>query len=360
MHWTASSPCAESLADISVVIPTYRRGPILLNTLVHLFELDPPPCEVLIVDQTEWPEPEVAEMLAQMEAEGRIRWLRHAPPSIPQAMNRGLLEATGGIVLFLDDDVIPQLDLVTRHRQSYEAYPEAWAVVGRILQPEDTNPDSRTPLPVPSPSPLRKDLDFPFSGTTPAWVTNVMAGHLSVNRARAVAAGGFDENFIPPVSFRFETEFARRLVAAGGKIRFEPLASLRHLRAARGGTRSQGGHLTSASPLHGVGDYYYALRQGRGWTRAVYMIRRPFREVRTRFHLTHPWWIPMKFTGELRALALAFRLNRAGPRLLKLKESATDSAGTQAKAFYENQYEGNRYANYSAPEGHSFRDRFHA
>lgn len=163
---------------------------------------------------------------------------------------------------------------------------------------------------------LRADLDFRFSGGNPDWVTNVMAGNLSVKRERALDVGAFDGNFIPPVAYRFETEFAKRLVAAGGRIRFEPAASIRHLRAARGGTRSHGSHLSSASPVHGVGDYYYALRCGRGWERLRYMARRPFREVRTRFHLRHPWYIPVKLVGELRALLLALRLYRQGPRLL--------------------------------------------
>jgi GT2 family glycosyltransferase len=164
---------------------------------------------------------------------------------------------------------------------------------------------------------LTRDLRFAFNGHEPAWVTNVMAGNLCVKRERALAVGGFDANFTPPVAYRFETEFAKRLVAAGGRIRFEPAASIRHLRASRGGTRSQGSHLNSASPVHGVGDYYFALRCGRGWERAWYMARRPFREVRTRFHLRHPWYIPVKLIGEMRALLLALRLWRQGPRLLR-------------------------------------------
>jgi GT2 family glycosyltransferase len=155
---------------------------------------------------------------------------------------------------------------------------------------------------------LRRDLDFRFYGTAPAWVTNVMAGNLSVKRDKALSLGGFDKNFIPPVSYRFETEFAKRVVLAGGKIRFEPKASIRHLRAASGGTRTLGSHLTSISPLHGVGDYYYALCCGKGWDRVGYMARRALREVCTRFHLWHPWWIPVKAVGELRAIWMALRL----------------------------------------------------
>jgi SAM-dependent methyltransferase len=172
---------------------------------------------------------------------------------------------------------------------------------------------------------------------------------LSVDRALALSVGGFDENFIPPVSFRFETEFAKRLIAAGGKIRFSPEASIRHLRISTGGTRSRGSHMASFSPLHGAGDYYYALRCGKGLDRILYMLRRPFREVRTKFHLLHPWWIPVKFIGELRAMALAFRLDKTGPRLL-LKETGRD----ESKAFYDAQYQGSQYAAHSSSESHPF------
>ena len=65
-----------------------------------------------------------------------------------------------------------------------------------------------------------------------------------------------------------------------------------------------------------MGAYYYILRWGRGGNRAWNLFRRPFREVRTKFHLTHPWFIPVKFIGELRALGAAWRLYRRGPRLL--------------------------------------------
>ena len=51
------------------------------------------------------------------------------------------------------------------------------------------------------------------------------------------------------------------------------------------------------------------------------MACRPFREVRTRFHLRHPWFVPVKLLGEMRALLLALRLWRQGPRLLPTKHT---------------------------------------
>jgi len=136
-----------------------------------------------------------------------------------------------------------------------------------------------------------------------------------VNRERALSIGGFDERFIG-AAYRFETDFARRVKKAGGKIRFIGSAGINHLRAESGGTRSEGNHMTSASPEHGFGDYYYAFKYGRMHEAWGYSVKRMLREVRTKFHLTHPWWIPVKLVGEIRALLMARRVIKQGPKLL--------------------------------------------
>jgi GT2 family glycosyltransferase len=302
---------------LSIVIPSYGREQVLVDTIAAL---EPQrlalgcASELVLVDQTPEHQSAVQQALSQWQQAGRLRWLRLSQPHLTRAMNTGLLQARGEIVLFLDDDIEPASGLLAAHLHAHRHYPRAWAVVGQILQP------AQQPEPLlgrPHACPLWRDLDFPFNSTLGGWVENAMAGNLSLNRRRALALGGFDERFPPPVAYRFETEFAKRLIAGGGAIRFVPEASLRHLRAAAGGTRSGGSHLTSASPQHGVGDCYYALRCGRGLQRSWYLLRRPLREVRTRFHLRHPWWIPVKLLGELRALIQALRLSRCAPLLLR-------------------------------------------
>jgi hypothetical protein len=49
--------------------------------------------------------------------------------------------------------------------------------------------------------------------------------------------------------------------------------------------------------------------------------------VRTRFHLRHPWLIPVKFLGELRALGLAWRISRRPPQLLPIPAAAGPGHG---------------------------------
>lgn len=301
---------------LSIVIPTYRREEVLISTLNLLQPLrDCLPCrsELLLIDQTEEHASHVNKTLSDLSRRGVIRWIRFDVPHLTRAMNHGLCHAQGDIILYLDDDIIPFPNLLCEHLDTHLKFPDAWAVVGQILQPGQEPVD----LPQkPHPSLFWRDLDFPFNSMRSCWIANAMAGNLSLKRSRALSICGFDESIPPPVAARFESEFAKRLIASGGMIRFSPKASLRHLAASSGGTRSRGSHLTSASSCYGVGDYYFALRCATGVDRFWYLLRKPFREVRTRFHLRHPWWIPVKLIGELRAFFLALRLTRRPPLLM--------------------------------------------
>jgi len=293
----------------TIAIPTYNRGAILVATIERLLALTPRASEIVIVDQTLSHDAAVTSKLEAWSRDGTIRWIRLTEPSIPHAMNEALTTATSELVLFLDDDVEPSSAIVAEHEQAHEPA-NIWAVVGQILQPGEKPHHHLQP---------EDDLEFHFNHDEARDVANVMAGNLSVKRERALSIGGFDENFVG-VAYRFETDFAVRAVAAGGRIRFEPRASLRHLKLSTGGLRAFGDHRTSISPAHAVGDYYFALRHRRDrfWR---YAATRLMKNVATKYHLRHPWTIPTKLIGETRAIALARRLARGAPRLIKTASS---------------------------------------
>lgn len=119
---------------LSVAIPTYGRDQVLIESVAALLALDPPPFELLVVDQTPRHDPASEERLAAWQEEGRIRWLRLPTPSITGAMNRALQEACGDRVLFLDDDILPDSELLTAHERAGETTPDAM-LAGRVLQP---------------------------------------------------------------------------------------------------------------------------------------------------------------------------------------------------------------------------------
>jgi GT2 family glycosyltransferase len=285
---------------LTIAIPTLNRGAVLCDTVTMLLDLGPPADEILIVDQTPEHPAGVAERLRLWTDAGAVRIIRLPEPSITKAMNTALREATQPYVLFLDDDIVPSQHLVRSHLRAFTA--GTAAVVGQILQPGDT-PEHYDEARL-SRGAVR-DLEFRFNHDTPREVCNVMAGNLCVDRAAALRVGGFDENFVG-AAYRFETDFALRLIAHGGVILFQPEASIRHLKAPAGGTRSHGDHRTSSSPAHSVGDYYFALRHVPHFWR--YTGRRLGKNLLTRYHASHPWSIPGKLIGEIRGLILARRL----------------------------------------------------
>jgi GT2 family glycosyltransferase len=292
---------------VTLAIPTWGRDEVLVTTLRNCLLLAPRADELLIVDQTAEHAPDAERALAELAQAGILRRLRQAEPSIPAAMNRALREATGAVVLFVDDDVVPAPDLVGAHRAAHAAG-RGPVVAGQVLQPGE------------APEPLA-GATFAFRSSLPQEVAELMGGNFSVARAFALALGGFDENFVG-AAYRFEADFALRARAASARIRFEPAASLRHLRAPHGGTRAYGDHRRTSGPEHAVGEYYFLMRHRiPGWRRRT--AHRLLTAWWTRAHARHPWWIPRTLVAELRGLLLARRLHARGPRLLPA-ESRSD------------------------------------
>lgn len=289
----------HSRVPVTVVIPTYRRERVLVQTIESLLALPIAPAEVVVVDQSERHEAATELALDALAAGGSVRIVKQAIPSIPAAMNRGLVEASNPIVLFLDDDVVPAASLVEAHWRAHQQAARR-VVAGRVIQP--WHADGSTPM-------------EGFSGTCRGEVTEFMGGNVSLERALALEVGGFDERFVR-VAFRFEAELAARLRAAGARIEFEPDACLDHLKVSTGGTRSYGDHLRTFSPAHTVGEYYFLLRtRPPGWGRRF--LSRFARAGITRHHARRPWWIVPSLVAEAVGMIWATLLWASGPKLLR-------------------------------------------
>ena len=302
------------MTTLSIVIPTYERGEILLATLEMLLTQDRLADEVIVVDQTDYKASDpVAQKLAELDLGKRIIWLRLTKPSIPHAMNIGLKTATSDTVLFLDDDISIGAGFVQAHLDAINEH-ECPAQVGCVLQPNE-NVVTRCANYV-SDTGLLEDLNFQFNSDEPTLIRNCMAGNLLVRRDVALACGGFDENF-DGAAYRFETEFCRRLSNFTGKrFYYAPAAKIDHLRVERGGTRQLADHLTSITPVHSSGDFYFAFRCGSIREALLYSTKRLFQSFVARFYLSKPWYLPVRAIAETRGLLKALRLIKRGPRLL--------------------------------------------
>lgn len=287
---------------LSIVVPTYNRDAVLVETIRLLLEMQPRADEIVIVDQTERHAPETETALRVLSEKKDIRWIRLSSPSIPKAMNTGLLEARGEVVLFLDDDIVPDPDLVLAHRRAHTV-DDRVLIAGRVIQPWQEGVD------------FSLDPEFHFASLRPREIVQFMGGNFSLRRRDALRLGGFDENFVK-AAYRFEAEFAHRWLASGGAIRFDPGATIHHLKAVEGGTRSFGEHLWTSRADHSVGAYYCALRTLSGGECAASMVKRVVGAVTTRFHLRRPWRIPVTLLAEGRGFVWALRLLQRGPRYI--------------------------------------------
>jgi GT2 family glycosyltransferase len=295
-----------SSRGLTIVVPTYGRDEVLLETLRSLFALNPPASEIIVVDQTKKHGSQVSCALDAWQTSGWIRWLRLKNPSIPGAMNRGLLEASHQFVLFLDDDIIPHSTLVEAHASALEKTGAA-LVAGRVIQPWQAGHD------------VSDEGGFHFASLRPAWISDFMGGNFSGRRDAMLRLGGFDERFVR-VAYNFEAEFAHRLRRAGCRIYYEPAASIHHLQVSGGGTRTFGDHLRSHRPYHAVGAYYFILRTWSGWLSLGRFLGRPLRAIATRHHLRQPWWIPATLVAELSGMAWAIVLAAQGPRYVSSRK----------------------------------------
>jgi glycosyltransferase involved in cell wall biosynthesis len=269
--------------------------------LAALRALEDRPSEILVLDQTENYDPGVHGELVSLDESREIRWIHLPHPSIPGAMNRGLIEAREDIVLFLDDDIRPEPGLIGGHLSAHGELCNG-LVAGRVIQPWQEGMD------------FTSDTCVHLASPRKAWMQEFIGCNFSVNRRIAISLGGFDENFVG-AAYRFEAEFASRFTAKYGPILFEPDACLHHLHLSSGGTRAHGDHLRTLRPAHSVGAYYFLMRaRPDGWWWQI--PARALRAIRTRHHLRRPWWIPMTLVAEARGFALALRLCSRGPKLL--------------------------------------------
>lgn len=302
------------LPSLSVAIPTYQREAVLVETLRSLAPLIGLNDELLIVDQTQRHTPETDKVLGDLQQAGKLVWIRAAEASITRAMNTALLQAKGEVVVFLDDDITPDRELLERHRAVHAQLSDvSWLVAGRVIQPWQEGVD------------YAGDEQFHFASLQQRETSEFMGGNFSLRRADAIALGGFDTNFVR-VAYRFEAEFAWRWRMSGRRIRYEPSAVIHHLKVSSGGTRAFGEHLTTTRPDHSVGAYYFFMRTQTGISRTRLVIERLMRSIATRHHLGKPWWIPLTLVAELRGLLWALKLQRRGPGLLTTPPACGDQA----------------------------------
>lgn len=255
----------------SLVIPSYNREELLVQTLRCAFAQDHDDLDILLIDQTKAHTPETEAFLAANRS--RFSHVRPDFASVTKARNEGLRRAQGDVIIFIDDDVSFEPGFVSAH---LAAHADGTHVVqGRVTEQGSRHPSQPTWL---TESLRFKGGDnYDRDGAT----NNITGCNFSIRREVVERIGHFDENF-KGVSVREESDFARRAFKAGLSFKFSAAAALFHHRSVTGGVG------TGVKNNFFEKSYYYcellfAKKHFSAWTVFTYRMRlylRGFKNLR--------------------------------------------------------------------------------
>ncbi|HXI93329.1 MAG TPA: glycosyltransferase [Blastocatellia bacterium] len=289
--------------SISVVLPTFKREGLLVDTIEALLPLVTEGDEILIIDQTPEHDSETGAALSNWASRGEVRWIRKTRPSQNEAMNAAARLARGEVLLFLDDDILPSSMLLKAHRAAHAKDPMVPAVCGQVLQPWNEYP---------VPDVRNFELGFDAAYSKNAEIISLMAGNFSIRRSLFIELGGMDENYRGS-NYRNDSELAYRIVKQSKRrIAFLPEAGIRHLLAG-GGNRAFGAKDSWGGIGGSIGDYYFALRCLTPASAAWHCLRRLLKEPVNRYTVRRPWLIPWLYLREIVAFARAAGRIAANP-----------------------------------------------
>jgi len=212
------------MADLTVVIPTLGRPAKLSRVLDRLDHQDAGAgvFEVTVVADAKEQETEALDAILAGRAY-RARRLSARRPGASAARNVGWRHADSRLILFLDDDVLPERALVAEHLAWHRRHPDAEVgVLGHVRWADElrVTPFMRW---------LERGIQFDYPG-----ITGIEAGwgrfftaNVSVKRSLVERVGGFEEEALP---FGYEDlDLALRMHEHGFRLLYNRAAVAEHL-----------------------------------------------------------------------------------------------------------------------------------
>ncbi len=197
--------------EFSIVVPTHNRPDGLRRAIASLLAQTFGAYEIIVVDDgSHLP---ALEVLAAV-GDQRLRIIRHdVALGVSAARNRGVAEAQGRHVTFLDDDDIYLPTYLAAARRAFAetlggAPGFIWCHRYAVLEPDMQAFIARTPAPT--------DLgSTPYTPRADLYDMHIGCGHgLSVTRDLLVASGGFDVR----LAFAEDYDLLLRLLSMGARV----------------------------------------------------------------------------------------------------------------------------------------------
>ena len=199
------------MPKVSIIIPTFNRARVLAQTIdrIESQTISPDLYEVIVVDNASTDDTQ--SVLAQKRRQFRnLKSLIQSKPGAAPTRNAGLSKASGEIVLFIDNDILAEPDLIERHIEYHARYSDA-SIIGNVITPWN---DKTDPI-------LRylhhRGIYNPYTITSgPMDFSYYHTGNVSTPRSMLVEVGGFNEEFF--VYGMEDIELGYRLQKAGCRM----------------------------------------------------------------------------------------------------------------------------------------------
>src|SRR5215813_7141421 len=211
------------MPKVSVIIPTKNRS-ALLGAAIDRIESQTVPrsdYEVIVIDNDSCDD--TRHILEQKSRTySNLRFGVQEKPGAAATRNAGLRLANGDMILFIDDDVQAEPELVQAHLDCHRGNPNA-SVIGAVTMPWDNTSDPflrylRDHRILNPYTPSKGPLDFSYYHTC----------NVSTPTQKLLDVGGFNENF--NVYGMEDIELGYRLQKAGSRMVFAPDARAIHHR----------------------------------------------------------------------------------------------------------------------------------
>jgi glycosyltransferase involved in cell wall biosynthesis len=209
------------MPHFSVVIPTYNRLSRLQRVIGALEKQQHPRGDFEIVVVSDGSSDGTHAYLESLRTAGRVRFAVQQNRGPAAARNAGVALAVGDYVLFIDDDVVPEPQLMSEHWLAHQRAAREVAVVGPLNSPPDFKMSSWVAW---EQAMLVKQYNALNSGEWAASARQFYTGNASLRREHLLAAGGFDEK----LRRAEDVELAYRLADRGLGFVFEMKAAGLH------------------------------------------------------------------------------------------------------------------------------------
>ena len=218
--------------SVSVIIPTLNRDEYLLLSVQDMLAQDYANFDIVVVDQSPAPTPEMQILIDQNPE--RLRYFNVDFKGLPQARNYGWQHSNAEIVIYVDDDIRSEDTLIREHIACYSD-PDIGMVAGGIDEAHRRLDDG------PKVGVFCRWSCTPYRGfasQTDQWVDHVPGGNFSARRELLEQAGGVDEHLTLGAALYEESELSLRVKRVTDKqLFFKANARLLHLAADDGGCR---------------------------------------------------------------------------------------------------------------------------